>query len=89
MMLKSLYMRSKQLTTLKHIIIILLFFGLLLGLRWVWAENFSSAAFTPAVNGVLDLRGWKMDRTSTVPFGWRMAVLSWKAHLPTGCAIGS
>ena len=54
-------------TTLKHIIIILLFLGLLLGLRWVWSENFSSAAFTPAVNGVLDLRGWKMDRTSTVP----------------------
>jgi len=60
-------MRNIPITTLKHIIIILLFLGVLLGLRWVWSETFSSADFPPAVNGVLDLRSWEMDRTSTVP----------------------
>jgi len=60
-------MKIKQLSTLKHIIIILVFFAALLGFRWAWFEAYPSTQVSPAVNGVLDLRGWKMDHTSTVP----------------------
>jgi len=40
----------------KYIVIIIIFFGFLLGLRWAWSEYFSISEYPQVVDGVLDLR---------------------------------
>lgn len=60
-------MRIKNTTTPKYIAIILLFLSVLLGLRWAWIHTFDTSEHPRAVNGVLDLRGWEWDNTSTIP----------------------
>ncbi|MCR8657515.1 hybrid sensor histidine kinase/response regulator [Paenibacillus endoradicis] len=49
----------------KYIVIITLFFGVLLGLRWAWSEFFSTAASPRVVNGVLDMRDLDLENSSS------------------------
>ncbi|CAM4363708.1 sensor histidine kinase YesM [Paenibacillus endophyticus] len=47
----------------KRISVMLLFLGILLGLRWAWATVFPTADAPSPVNGVLDLRGWDLQHS--------------------------
>ncbi|WP_438348469.1 ATP-binding protein [Paenibacillus sp. FA6] len=60
-------MRIRNTTTLKNITIILLFLSILLGLRWVWSELFSTSETPSAVNGVLDMRGLDLNNSPAIP----------------------
>ncbi len=51
--------------TLKYIAIILLFLSILHGLRWAWSEVFLTSNHHPAVNGVLDIRGLDLEKSSS------------------------
>lgn len=51
--------------TLKYIAIILLFLSILLGLRWAWSEVFLTSDHHRAVNGVLDMRGLDLEKSSS------------------------
>lgn len=59
-------MRIQNTTTTRYIATIVLFLTILLSLRWAWAEMFSVSDHPPAVQGVLDMRGFDLDNTSTV-----------------------
>ncbi|TXK81038.1 response regulator [Paenibacillus sp. N3.4] len=60
-------MRIVDKTTLKHIAIILLFLGVLLGLRWTWSTVFSTSEHPHPVHGVLDIRGMDLEKSSSIP----------------------
>ncbi|OME85282.1 histidine kinase [Paenibacillus sp. FSL A5-0031] len=60
-------MQMKNKTTFKYVAIILLFLSALLALRWAWSELFSTAEHPRAVNGVLDIRGWDINNSATIP----------------------
>ncbi|WP_237391973.1 ATP-binding protein [Paenibacillus dendrobii] len=53
-------------TTLKYLAAVLLFCGALFGLRSAWSQVFETKAHPHAAGGVLDLRGWKFNNTSTL-----------------------
>ncbi|TVX89730.1 ATP-binding protein [Paenibacillus agilis] len=60
--------RIENKTTYKNIVIIIIFLGTMLGLRWVWSELFFPAIDHPRpVNGVLDMRGWDLEKYDTIP----------------------
>ncbi|WP_342666553.1 hypothetical protein [Paenibacillus stellifer] len=50
-------------TAIKYISVIVLFVGLLIGLRWTWSELFPVSKQPLAVNGVLDLRGRDLEKS--------------------------
>ncbi|MNB69894.1 Sensory/regulatory protein RpfC [compost metagenome] len=50
-------------TAIKYISVIVLFVGLLIGLRWTWSELFPISKQPLAVNGVLDLRGRDLEKS--------------------------
>ncbi|WP_238188541.1 ATP-binding protein [Paenibacillus sp. L3-i20] len=54
-------------TTLKYIFTIILFLIVLLGLRLAWLQLFTTAEHPHAVNGVLDMRGWDLNNSPTIP----------------------
>ncbi|WP_262416483.1 MULTISPECIES: ATP-binding protein [Paenibacillus] len=56
-------MRTNNKTAIKYISVIVLFVGLLLGLRWSWSELFPVSEQPLAVNGVLDLRGRDLGKS--------------------------
>jgi len=60
-------MQMENKTFSKKIAIVLLFFSVLLGLRWAWSEFFPIPAHPPIVNGVLDLRGMDLDKSPSFP----------------------
>jgi hypothetical protein len=62
----SLYITS-QYPTLKYLATILLFLSVLLSLRWGWSEIFSTSEHPHAVNGVLDMHGWDLEKSPTIP----------------------
>lgn len=59
-------MRTKNTTPLKYITIIVLFIGVLLGLRLAWSEVFPTLDHPRAVNGVLDLRGFDLENSPSM-----------------------
>jgi len=59
-------MRIKNKTTLTNIATILLFLSILLGLRWAWSEIFPTSEHPRAVNGLLDMRGWDLNKSSPI-----------------------
>ncbi|MFB6364125.1 ATP-binding protein [Paenibacillus elgii] len=59
-------MRMKYNTTLKCIITIILFLGILLGLRWTWTGIFPTLKHPRAIHGVLDLRGVDLDQSPAI-----------------------
>jgi two-component system sensor histidine kinase ChiS len=59
-------MQIKNTTTLKHIATILLFLSVLLAMRLTWSELFSTSDHPRAVNGVLDMRGWDLEKSPTI-----------------------
>lgn len=58
-------MRMKKYSTLKYIAMILLFVSTLLSLRWAWSEVFSTAEHPHAINGVLDMRGLDLEKSTS------------------------
>ncbi|WP_314588144.1 ATP-binding protein [Paenibacillus terrigena] len=60
-------MPIKNRTAPKYIAIILIFLSILLGLRLAWSHIFATPEHPQAVNGLLDLRGWNLDTSSTLP----------------------
>lgn len=54
-------------TSIRYIAIILLFLSVLLGLRYAWTKVFSTSEHPRAVNGVLDIRGWDIEKLHTIP----------------------
>ncbi|WP_371860685.1 ATP-binding protein [Paenibacillus elgii] len=59
-------MQMKNNTTPKYIATIILFLGILLGLRWTWTEIFPTLEHPRPVHGVLDLRGVDLDQSPTI-----------------------
>lgn len=59
--------RLKNKTSIKYVTIILLFLSVLLSLRFIWFEIFSTSNPPHVVNGVLDLRGWDIEKSDTIP----------------------
>ncbi|MCP3775979.1 ATP-binding protein [Paenibacillus sp. MZ04-78.2] len=59
-------MRMKYNTTPKYIVTIILFLGILLGLRWTWTGIFPTLEHPRAIHGVLDLRGVDLDQSPTI-----------------------
>nr|WP_232243070.1 ATP-binding protein [Paenibacillus sp. GSMTC-2017] len=47
--------------TLRNIAIMIVFFSILLGLRWTWSELFSTSDNHRPVNGLLDMRGIDLE----------------------------
>lgn len=60
--------RTKNKTPLKNIVLIVLFLSILQGLRRGWSGMFS----TPEHPGVLDMRGWDLDKSSSIPLDGRV-----------------
>ncbi|WP_442602387.1 ATP-binding protein [Paenibacillus sp. KN14-4R] len=60
-------MRLKNKTTSKNIAIIILFISVLLGLRWAWAETFAASKYPHVDHGVLDMRGWDLNNSPSIP----------------------
>ncbi|WP_051217381.1 hybrid sensor histidine kinase/response regulator [Paenibacillus assamensis] len=55
-------------TIYNNIVVLLIFLCIMLGLRWVWSELFFPAIDHPRpVNGVLDMRGWDLEKYDTIP----------------------
>jgi len=50
-------------TSLKHILIMLLFLSVLFGLRWGWSQLFYTVESPQLVNGVLDMRGIDLEKS--------------------------
>lgn len=59
-------MRIKNNTAPKYIATIILFLGILLGLRWAWTEVFPTSEHPRAVHGVLDMRGWDLENSPSI-----------------------
>ncbi|MCR8844491.1 ATP-binding protein [Paenibacillus sp. SC116] len=60
--------RIENKTTYKNIVIIFIFLGIMLGLRWVWSELFFPDTDHPRpVNGILDMRGLDLEKYDTIP----------------------
>lgn len=60
-------MTIKNKTALTYIFTLLIIFGVLFGLRWAWSVIFPTAEHPRAINGVLDMRDWDFERSSTIP----------------------
>ncbi|WP_407922552.1 hybrid sensor histidine kinase/response regulator [Brevibacillus choshinensis] len=60
-------MRILNPTTLRYIAATFLFLIVLLGLRWSWSEIFSTWEHLRAVTGVIDMRGWDLENSPTIP----------------------
>ncbi|USG68495.1 ATP-binding protein [Brevibacillus ruminantium] len=52
---------------LKKIAVFLLFLSVLLGLRWFWQTTFATPEHPAVRQGVLDMRGWNFERSSSIP----------------------
>lgn len=53
-------------TTLKNIFIILAFLAVLLSIRWAWLTHYATPEHPPAVQGVIDLRGWDIEQSPSI-----------------------
>ncbi|MEK3778828.1 MULTISPECIES: ATP-binding protein [unclassified Paenibacillus] len=56
-------LQTKRMDRYKYLIIMLIIFGVLLGMRSVWSELFNTVDEHRAVNGVLDLRDVDLDQS--------------------------
>ncbi|WP_338120669.1 hypothetical protein [Aneurinibacillus aneurinilyticus] len=54
-------------TFLKQITIIMVFLSILLGLRWFWFIIVATPEHPRATQGVLDMRGWNFENSSSIP----------------------
>ncbi|KPD08778.1 histidine kinase [Aneurinibacillus migulanus] len=54
-------------TILKQIAIIMMFLSILLGLRWFWFTILATPEHPDAARGVLDMRGWNFENSSSIP----------------------
>ncbi|WP_246627574.1 hybrid sensor histidine kinase/response regulator [Paenibacillus solanacearum] len=59
-------MTTTNRSLLKYIAVMLAFLSLLLGLRWAWFDMFAAADHPRAVRGVLDLRGWDLQKSPSI-----------------------
>ncbi|RXZ81760.1 response regulator [Paenibacillaceae bacterium] len=57
--------RNKRL--IKHIVIVLLYLVILLGLRWFWLTGNDAGQHPTAIQGVIDLRDWDVDNANSIP----------------------
>ncbi|MDQ0659503.1 hypothetical protein [Paenibacillus sp. W2I17] len=55
--------QTKRMDRYKYLFIVLIIFGVLIGMRSVWSELFNTVDEHRAVNGVLDLRGVDLDQS--------------------------
>lgn len=53
-------------TTLKYILIVLVFLSVLLGIRWAWLAHYATPEHPHAVQGVVDLRGWNFEESPSI-----------------------
>ncbi|WP_311518187.1 histidine kinase dimerization/phospho-acceptor domain-containing protein [Paenibacillus polymyxa] len=58
-------LQTKRMDRYKYLIIMLIIFGVLIGMRSVWSELFHTVDEHRAVNGVLDLRDVDLDQSPT------------------------
>ncbi|RAV22626.1 histidine kinase [Paenibacillus contaminans] len=58
-------MRMINKTSIRYAALMILFFSVLLGLRWVWSEAFSTSEHPRAVNGMIDLRGVDLENATS------------------------
>ncbi|MCL6663048.1 hybrid sensor histidine kinase/response regulator [Paenibacillus amylolyticus] len=56
-------LQTKRMDRYKYLFIMLIIFGVLIGMRSVWSELFHTVDEHRAVNGVLDLRGVDLDQS--------------------------
>ncbi|MEC0226726.1 hybrid sensor histidine kinase/response regulator [Paenibacillus alba] len=82
-------MRIKNKTTLTHIATIVIFLSVLLGLRMVWSEIFTTADQPVVINGVLDMRGKNLDRSPPIALNgdWQFYPAKFLSHEDVQSAV--
>lgn len=69
-------------TTLKYILIVLVFLSVLLGIRWAWLTHYATPEHPHAVQGVVDLRGWNFEESPSITLDgeWEFYPYTFHSH---------